>query len=345
MLKNDHTDIFPSSNRFPRRVPEVGGYLATSLNEFYTSAAHRLLLYTLTFILSGIAAFVAVWIYDTSFGIPLYNDIPLSFKGMYAWHTAANFAVCFLAVDSMATALFKLRKGRESRTVGKTWLVFLIAFLTGFALQRTLVYQWVDLYAPKLILRHETYPAERPGAIPMFFFMLPFCLVIGFFLIRFTLQVQARSEELLRVRVDTILEERAHVVKDLSPASHGIPVADDALPLPLDKNVAPIRPSQIGHVSAEDHYLRIHYRIGDLARETLIRMSLKGLTTRLPDDRFFRIHRSHLVNLQWVAGVKRVGREVRLILKHGTGELPVSRYRLPQLLPVLDKYLERPDVT
>lgn len=298
-------------------------------------------MYTLTFILSGIAAFSALWIYDIGFGLYLYNDIPLTFKGMYAWHTAANFAICFLVVDILISLWFNIRGENNRRTVGQTWLVFLITLLIGFAVQRTLVYQWVDLYYPKLILRHETYPDERPDALSMFLFMLPFWLGISYLLIQFILRVQARSEELLRVRVDTILEERAHPAAELPPAVREISVADDHLPLPLDADVAPIRSSQIGHITSEDHYLRIHYRQDDNVRQTLIRMSLKSLYSLLPADRFIQIHRSHIVNLQWVAGVKRAGREVRLVLKKGAGELPVSRYRLPLLLPVLDKFLKR----
>jgi len=340
MQKEDNTP--PRMIRPSRLRPEIGGYLGTPLHAFYMAPAYRLLLYTLTFILSGVAAFGAVWIYDMRFGLPYYNDIPLAFKGMYAWHTAANFAICFMVVDILVTSLYRVRGRMDQWTVGKTWLVFFIAFIIGFTFQRTVVYQWVDLYYPKLILRHEAYPSERPGALSMFVFMLPFGIIIGYFLIRFILSVQARAEELLRVRVDTILEERASLPNDLKPSSLDIPADETMLSLPLDADVGPIRSFQITQITAEDHYLRIHYRVGEIGQETLIRMSLKELASRLPADRFFRIHRSHIVNLQWVDGVKRAGREVRLKMADGAVELPVSRYRLPQLLPILDRFLKRP---
>lgn len=81
-----------------------------------------------------------------------------------------------------------------------------------------------------------------------------------------------------------------------------------------------------------------------LQKHTLIRMPLKELSARLPENQFARIHRSHIVNLAWVDGVKRVGRQVQLTMKHGDFELPVSRYRLPQLLPILEKFLN-PDTS
>ena len=86
--------------------------------------------------------------------------------------------------------------------------------------------------------------------------------------------------------------------------------------------------------------LRIYFQNDGSLQNTLVRMPLKELATRLPEEQFVRIHRSHLVNLEQISGVKRVGRAVRLSMKHGDFELPVSRYRLPQLLPVLERFLK-----
>jgi DNA-binding LytR/AlgR family response regulator len=156
---------------------------------------------------------------------------------------------------------------------------------------------------------------------------------------RMILTMQASSEELLRVRIDTILEERGrgaagHLKEQLKPST-----IDHQLQLPTDPGAGPIYLSQIEHVTVEDHYLRIHYHVNSQRKNTLIRMPLKELSARLPEDQFARIHRSHIINLAWVDGVKRVGREVQLTMKHGDFRLPVSRYRLPQLLPVLEKFL------
>lgn len=76
-------------------------------------------------------------------------------------------------------------------------------------------------------------------------------------------------------------------------------------------------------VRADGDYTRVH----TYDRGYLCTSSLRELERSLPSDRFARIHRSHLVNLAKVAGVRRAGPErMRLTLadKEGT-ELAVSR--------------------
>lgn len=188
-------------------------------------------------------------------------------------------------------------------------------------------------------------PGQRAGAWPMFFFTLPFWLFIFTMVMRIIVLKQAQTEEYLRVRIDTILEERAHVAKRFpemtARAVEGkTDAAGEHLQLRTDPGVGPIYPSQISHVTAEDHYLRIYYDNEEKLQNTLVRMTLTKMLSRLPEAQFAQIHRSHLVNLERISGLKRYGQAVRLSMKDGVAELPVSRYRLPQLLPVLEKFLK-----
>ncbi len=315
---------------------DIADYCRTSLADFYVSPAHRWLVYAVTFILAGLGAFGALTVYDIADAL---TTVPLTFKGMYAWHTAANFALCLWIVDMLIAVGAASWGAYNRRTVGKTWLVFLITYGVGFISQRILVYRLMVLYSPGLVWTYGINPSQRPGSWSSFLLVLPMVLVIAYAVMRMILSMQARSEELLRVRIDTILEERARYAANDDSEQIQPEAVDDRLELPTDPGVGPIHQSQIGHITVEDHYLRIYFQIDGNCKDTLIRMPLKELSARLPSDRFARIHRSHIVNLDWISGVKRVGREVQLTVKHGDFELPVSRYRLPQLLPVLEKFL------
>ena len=326
---------------YSRLNENLGEYLNAGLGDFYVSSAHRWLVYAVTFIITGLFTFISLGVYEHS--DPLLR-IPLTFKGMYAWHTAINFALCLAIVDHLTAWCFRSWGTYERRSVGKTWVVLSVTYLVGFISQRVLVYKLVALYAPAILWTYEMDPTMRPGVLPSFIFMLPFWVVVGYVVIRIMISKQAQAQELFRVRIDTILEERQRQLS-LERSGHGAmeeggsPEDEGYLPLPPGEGVPPIRMNQIGHVTSEDHYLRVHYRSDDGIKNILIRMALKELVELLPARQFIQIHRSHIINLEQVAGIKRSGRNVRVGTKYGDFELPVSRYRFPQILPELEKYL------
>lgn len=324
-----------------RLVENLCGYFNTELGEFYISSAHRWLVYAVAFIMTGLCTFISLGIYEQSDSLITVN---LTFKGMYAWHTAINFAICLALVDHFAAWLAGPWGAFGRRTVGKAWIILVVTFLAGFIIQRLLVYELVALYAPALLWTYEMDPSMRPGVLAMFLFVLPFWGVLGYGLVAIMLSKQAQAQELFRVRIDTILEERQRKV---SASSRNVGTRDDPItpnghgfiPLPASAGIAPIQISQIGHVTVEDHYLRIFYQKEGDVQNALIRMSLKDFSAVLPTSQFIQIHRSHIINLEQIAGIKRAGRNVRVRTKHGDFELPVSRYRYPQVLPEMEKYL------
>jgi DNA-binding LytR/AlgR family response regulator len=305
--------------------------------DFYVNPGHRWLVYTLTFIISGLGAFLAGFAYD--YYDPLVT-VPLTFIGMYAWHTATNFALWLCILDMLMAFIISQWGAYDRRTVGKTWILFLITYLVGFISQRILVYRLIALYFPVLLWVYGINPSQRTNAVAAFLVILPSVLMVFYFLMRIMLGMQRRSEELLRVRVDAILEERGRQKADpISSAEEGPGSEDEFIDLPLEQNRQPIRFSQIEHVTIEDHYLRLYYIANDVLENVLLRMPLRELVERLPRDQFIQIHRSHVVNLQSISGIKRSGRKVRLALQISDIKLPVSRHRLPHLLPVLEQYL------
>ena len=317
---------------------DIGTYIKTSLAEFYSISSHRLMVYAVTFILVGLGVFAALAVYDASDKL---INIHLKFMGIHAWHTALVSLLGLLIVDMGAAYLIRPWGAYERRTVGKMWLIFFASYLLNYLLERLFAYKLIGLYEPMVLYLWE-FPNQRPGIISEFLFILPFWMIITSLIMKIITSKQAQTEDLLREKIETILEEQAR--QKLSAPGNGDtetqpPPDEPHLQLPTDTGVDPIYAKNIGHVTAEDHYLRIFFHSGDELKNTLIRMPLKELLTRLPAERFIQIHRSHLVNIDHISGLKRSGRSARLSMKHGEFDLPVSRYRLPQLLPMLEGYL------
>jgi DNA-binding LytR/AlgR family response regulator len=87
----------------------------------------------------------------------------------------------------------------------------------------------------------------------------------------------------------------------------------------------------IRNVVVEDHYCYVHYKHQGEYTKRDVAMPLRDVQTLLPED-FMQVHRSHLVNLDYVRSIKRVNRRIRVILD-GDYQVPVSRYRLDDALP------------
>ena len=85
--------------------------------------------------------------------------------------------------------------------------------------------------------------------------------------------------------------------------------------------------SAIEWVEAERDYVRIH--IGQDSH--LMRMTLNTLTQKLDPDEFFRIHRSALVNLKSVTGLRRRSWGLVSVRLKSGAEAPVGRPQLREL--------------
>ncbi|MCP4302606.1 MAG: LytTR family transcriptional regulator [Gammaproteobacteria bacterium] len=89
----------------------------------------------------------------------------------------------------------------------------------------------------------------------------------------------------------------------------------------------------IRNIVVDDHYCYVHYRYGDGYTKRDLAMPLRDVQKLLPPI-FVQVHRSHIVNLQHVASIRRKKRGLRVILNGGY-EAPVSRHRLDEVLPLL----------
>ena len=78
---------------------------------------------------------------------------------------------------------------------------------------------------------------------------------------------------------------------------------------------------RIEFVEAQDDYVAIHAE----GRSWLKNQTLSELASQLDPDRFVRIHRSYLVNLEKVGRLDLLGKESRVVTLAGGRQLPVSR--------------------
>lgn len=252
--------------------------------------------------------------------IPVLGFGQTLFRTRYALETAFNFGLCLLALD---LAFLWLRKGRQSPAA----FVGLILLAGGLSLyiQYTFIFHRVEEYFPKLILFYERYPGTRPTPWRVGWFVFqgwaPIVGTLGFLLLG---PLRGRREE--------AGSSREAAKQAPSPE----PFRNSRLDLALDKGRIRIDPRTICHATVEDHYSRIYYHEGGRLRQVFLKISLNELARRLHGANFVRIHRSHLVNLDRVSGLRTRGGRRWVSLEGLAGELPVSRRRLPLVRALLE---------
>lgn len=83
-----------------------------------------------------------------------------------------------------------------------------------------------------------------------------------------------------------------------------------------DYNLIRISLDEIEYVEGLKDYVKIS--VQGRERPILSRMSIKSLEQQLPDSQFYRVHKSYIVNIDYVVQIRR-GK-----IKTGTAELPLS---------------------
>ncbi len=319
-----------------RLSTRLRNYLSTPLKDFYVFGVNRLLLYCLLacfFMLAGILAW-AVYI------SPHFLIKEMSFTTVYALHNAVAYTLCHYLVDALANRLWPAWAGYEKRTVGRQWAIWSGGFVLGFILQRTLVRALVHVYALDTVASLSNHPGFPPTHLTMTLAMPPFWIISIAAVIYVALKRQQAQQFGYPYDIKAVLNSSP----DSNEADQAALDSPDESPLSgvlvvnADIGELKIPHASITHITVEDHYSRIFFSggNGDGLRNVLIRQPLKKLLQDLPRDAFVQIHRSHVVNLSHVERVEKEGRECRLVLNTAGIDLPVSRYRLPHIKPMLD---------
>ncbi len=104
------------------------------------------------------------------------------------------------------------------------------------------------------------------------------------------------------------------------------------LELQIDGLTRNILPSQVSHISVDGHYLDIFYQNEGNSEMVSIRKPLQEILNDLPKDKFVRIHRSHIVNLNFIEKLRKIRRKYTVELSNKKYSLPISRNNLPNVL-------------
>lgn len=137
------------------------------------------------------------------------------------------------------------------------------------------------------------------------------------------------------LREDRLVESVRRIVAQRRRAQTrpGTPAApqDEVIPVELGGVTTLVPRSAVEWVEAEGDYARLHTAKGS----HLVRIALSALETRWADAGFLRVHRSYLVALPLVTGIRSVGSGLVVCLRpHGDAppvELPVSRRHTREL--------------
>lgn len=135
-------------------------------------------------------------------------------------------------------------------------------------------------------------------------------------------------EERLAEAVRRIVERRRSSGSSTRPDTSP---GDDVIPVELGGVTTLVPRSSVQWVEAEGDYARLHTATGS----HLVRIPISTLESRWAEAGFLRVHRSYLVALPLVTGIRSVGSGLVVCLK-GTGtsqpvELPVSRRHTREL--------------
>jgi two-component system, LytTR family, response regulator len=82
-----------------------------------------------------------------------------------------------------------------------------------------------------------------------------------------------------------------------------------------------IASEKIDYIEAQDDYVQIHTE----GKSYLKNQRLSDLESQLDADKFLRIHRSYLLNLECLARIEPAGRDSHVAVLNDGGKLPISR--------------------
>ena len=157
--------------------------------------------------------------------------------------------------------------------------------------------------------------------------LIPVLMLLTFIFIQAYLK-RALENELIQLRK----------INQGLPAGLNQATSDAVITFESGKRSIQLTGNSISHISVDDHYCYIHYRDGEAWLKTDVAQPLKEIRNLLPES-FLQVHRSHIINPQHLNGIEKENRSYTLQLISGES-LPVSKHRINQVLPHLQKYLE-----
>ncbi len=118
------------------------------------------------------------------------------------------------------------------------------------------------------------------------------------------------------------------------PEAVDYPVSEDRnkrIVVRVKNEIKIIQTQEVRYFEAEDDYISIHTQEGKFLKK----MTMKQLEESLDPEKFARVHRSFLVNLQEVAGLEPYEKESYLLRLRSGQKIPVSKSGYARLRQVL----------
>ena len=249
----------------------------------------------------------------------IVDDEPLAREGLHA----------LLSKDSEVSAIREARDGSEavaSIREFKPDLVFLdvqmpemdgFAVLEAIASDRMPVIIFVTAYDRYAVQAFEVHALDY--------------LLKSFDRDRFQAALQRAKEEIQRSKTGVLNERLAGFLEDLQAKRKRL----TRLVVKSGGRIVFLRVDEIDWVEAADNYVRIH-----AGREShLMRETLQSLESRLNPEKFLRIHRSTLVNLDSIRELQPIFHGDYLVKLNDGTELTLSRSYREKLREPLGQFL------
>jgi len=119
-----------------------------------------------------------------------------------------------------------------------------------------------------------------------------------------------------KIEVDEIKKTSTNVVREIQTDLHVFKSS-------LKNESFEVNKSDIIYIKSEDNYVKIFYLGGGELKEKMMRNTLSALHNQLPS--LLRVHRSYLVNPNYIGSLDGNSQNARLSLTHKNNQIPVSK--------------------
>jgi len=304
-------------------------FLAKPIGDCYRHFPERLLIYLLFAALFIICTFLVMGSADKSYF--LLRQLPLICT--LALHLAFVFTLSHVLVDIAANKLKHGGLEYGSRSVGSQWIILYTGLALGFCIHQ--------ITFPKLLILCRI---EYSVQFPIEIWIVPL-LCASIYSNIFTAFINRPSQNKQQAKIQPQKKVQAALLLTdfeseqptlMNPVSVNRTSRTKAS-FKTSGRWVKISFKAISHVSVEEHYSRVFYLTGQRLDNILVRESLKLLHSKLGQNDFIQIHRSHLVNKDHIAEYRRKERNHWLKLDVSNAVLPISRRRQKKVKQILQE--------
>jgi len=225
---------------------------------------------------------------------------------------------CSCLIFWLITDVYSKKKGKRLfQTFGTGFVGFLIIYTLMIGIH--------------YLIKESTYSSGKSWVWGYYWRHLPYA-----FLICCVFYYRETKKEIIENLVQKLnLKLEDHEKDDIKHEDTG--ESESVICLQVDGGTRKLQSSCISHVCVDGHYLDIYYHKQPSTEHFLVRKSLTEMLEDLPSPPFLRIHRTHIVNLDYISEIKKVKRQYWVVLLDKEFSLPISRSHLTNLLSNLEK--------